>query len=71
MSAAAITCAISPPMTPAPTTAALNTNMAVTLAARHGLPLHIPAPLAGEAGEAPAQRRDQLAADEEEVDERT
>ena len=52
MSAAAMTCAISPPMTPAPTTAALNTNMALTLAARDGLQLHIPAPLAGEAGEA-------------------
>ena len=44
MSAAAITCAISPPMTPAPTTAALNTNMPPTLAscvAARSCQLHI------------------------------
>src|SRR5215216_7774828 len=67
MSAAAMTCAISPPMTPAPTTAALNTNMAMTLAAGHGLQLHIPAALAGEAVERPAQRRDDRTAHEQEV----
>ena len=38
-SADAITWAISPPMTPAPTTAALNTNMALTLAFASELPL--------------------------------
>jgi hypothetical protein len=68
MSAAAMTCAISPPITPAPTTAALNTNMAMTLAAGHGLQLHIAAPLAGEARERPAQRGDDLAAHEQRVE---
>src|SRR5215203_7080540 len=68
MSAAAITCAISPPMTPAPTTAALKTNIAVTLAARLALQLHISAPLADEASERAAQRRGDLAAHERAVD---
>src|SRR5918997_6871466 len=70
MSAAAMTCAISPPMTPAPTTAALKTNMAGTLAAGHGLQLHIPAPLAGEAGERSTQRGDHRPAYEQDVHER-
>src|SRR5262245_9791239 len=69
MSAAAMTCAISPPITPAPTTAALNTNMAMTLAADHGLQLHIPAAFAEEAVERPAQRRGHLAAHEQRVHE--
>src|SRR5215210_2260036 len=69
MPAAAMTCAISPPITPAPTTAALKTNMAGTLAAHSGLPLQVPAPLAGEPGEGPLERRLDLAAHEEAVDE--
>src|SRR5215218_10342007 len=68
MSAAAITCAISPPMTPAPTTAALKTNIGRTLAAGLQLHLHISAPLAGEAGERAAQRGDDLTAHEQAVD---
>src|SRR5215204_4554715 len=68
MSAAAMTCAISPPMTPAPTTAALKTNMAGTLAAGHGLQLHVPAPLAGEARERAPQRRDDLPPHEDQVE---
>src|SRR5918994_2373925 len=70
MSAAAITWAISPPITPAPTTAALKTNMPRRLAAELLLQLHIAAPLAGEPGEAALQRRGDLAADEEPVDDR-
>src|ERR671925_274989 len=69
MSAAAMTCAISPPITPAPTTAALNTNIARTLAALLALPLHVAAPLAGEARERPPQRRRDLATHEQHVDE--
>src|SRR5829696_5966283 len=69
MPAAAMTCAISPPITPAPTTAALKTNMAGTLAALSGLPLQVPPPLPGEPGEGPLQGCLDLATDEEAVDE--
>src|SRR5215208_1229571 len=69
MPAAAMTCAISPPITPAPTTAALKTNMAGTLASPFSVPLQVPAPFAGESGEGPLERRLDLAADEEAVDE--
>jgi len=47
-SAAASTCAISPPITPAPTTAALKTNIARTLATRAGVGLDVATPLADE-----------------------
>src|SRR4051812_19376577 len=61
-SADAITWAISPPMTPAPTTAALKTNMAVTLASATELAFR--RELVGEAGERAAQRVRELAAQE-------
>src|SRR3954471_21188846 len=61
-SAGAITWAISPPMTPAPTTAALKTNMAVTLASAAELAFR--RELVGEAGERAAQRVRELAAQE-------
>src|SRR5918998_280757 len=77
MPAAAMTCAISPPITPAPTTAALKTNMALSLVALQarrgrsgtpgGLPLEVAAPLAREAEQAAAQRRGELAPDEQRV----
>src|SRR5215217_3663889 len=67
MSAAAITCAISPPITPAPTTAALKTNIAMTLAALLAFELQVAAALVREAGERAAQRAGDLAANEQHV----
>src|SRR5689334_20235695 len=67
-SAAATTWAISPPMTPAPTTAALNTNMALTLASAAELTLRCE--LGVEAPQRAPQRVRLGAADEEEVHDR-
>src|SRR3954451_4998000 len=60
MSADAITLAISPPITPAPTTAALKTNMRLTLASAAELAFR--SQLVGEAAQRAAQRVRQLAA---------
>src|SRR5690348_9465584 len=67
-SAAATTWAISPPMTPAPTTAALNTNMALTLASAAELPLRCE--LGVEAPQRAAQGVGHRAADEEQIHDR-
>src|SRR4051794_37182293 len=66
MSAEAMTCAISPPIVPAPTTAALNTNMPCRLLEQFGVRVQ----LAPEADQGPAQGLPQRAADEEHVEER-
>src|SRR3954470_18411518 len=55
-------------MTPAPTTAALNTNMGRTLAAAVRRPLQVRLPLAGEARDGAAQRRGHARAHGDEVD---
>src|SRR5689334_3214134 len=68
MSAAAITWAISPPITPAPTTAALKTNMGPTLAIRPELDLRLA--LVGEARDGAAQRVGHGPSHEQEVDDR-
>src|SRR4051812_6954237 len=65
MPAAPIACAISPPMVPAPTTAALKTNMSLSLFVQLAVGLDLDGQLAQRA----AQRLAQLAADEEQVDE--
>src|SRR5581483_357228 len=70
ISAFAITCAISPPIVPAPTTAALKTNMAPRLPERCATC----APAAGQLGAEPLERGAELClhrpADEQQVDQR-
>src|SRR3954468_16019704 len=74
MPAAAMVCAIWPPMGPAPTTAALKTNMMspasgdVRGAGSYGTQLEVALELAGEAGERPGQRVADRPADEQHVD---
>src|SRR5919202_4515899 len=68
MSAAAMTWAISPPTPPAPTTAALNTNMARTLASAPELALR--RDLRGEAAQRAPERLGERAANEQQVDDR-
>src|SRR4051812_10462647 len=79
MSAAAMTWAISPPITPAPTTPALKTNMARTLVRVAGgtapvlafeAELDLRLALVGEAGHSAPQRVGHRPAHEQQVDDR-